>query len=74
MYGKRVHEAVLANHDTESGITIHYVNEKYDEGKNIYQAKCHVEHADTTETLAAKVQVLEHEHYPRVIEEFLTKD
>ena len=74
MYGKRVHEAVLTNHDTESGMTIHYVNERYDEGKNIYQAKCHVEPEEIVETLAAKIQVLEHEHYPRVIGEMLTKD
>ena len=73
MYGKRVHEAVLANHDTGSGMTIHYVNERYDEGENIYQATCSVETKDTVDTLAAKIQALEHKHYPRVIEGLLSK-
>jgi phosphoribosylglycinamide formyltransferase-1 len=73
MYGKRVHEAVLANHDTQSGMTIHYVNEMYDEGENIYQATCAIEKTDTIDTIAAKVQALEHQHYPRIINELLSK-
>ena len=72
MYGSRVHEAVLANKDVETGITIHYVNEHYDEGEYIAQFRCHVEPDDNIETLAAKVHQLEHEHYPKVIETLLS--
>ena len=72
MYGVRVHEAVLAAKDAETGITIHYVNEKYDDGEYIAQFRCHVEPDDNLETLAAKVHQLEHEHYPKVIETLLT--
>jgi phosphoribosylglycinamide formyltransferase-1 len=72
MYGNHVHEAVLANKETETGITIHDVNEKYDEGEYIAQFRCHVEPDDNIETLAAKVHQLEHEHYPKVIETLLT--
>jgi phosphoribosylglycinamide formyltransferase-1 len=63
MYGDRVHEAVIANKEKESGITIHYVNEQYDEGKIILQAKCEVSKTDTPETLANKIHELEHKHY-----------
>jgi phosphoribosylglycinamide formyltransferase 1 len=69
MYGSRVHEAVIANGETESGISIHYVDELYDHGKLIFQARCAVVAGDTADTLAAKVHALEHEHYPRVISE-----
>lgn len=72
MYGKHVHEKVLTNKDTESGITIHYVNEHYDEGQYIAQFRCHVEPADTLETLAARIHELEHEHYPKEIEKLLS--
>ncbi|MBS1686873.1 MAG: phosphoribosylglycinamide formyltransferase [Bacteroidetes bacterium] len=72
MYGKHVHEKVLTNKDTESGITIHYVNEHYDEGQYIAQFRCHVEPADTIETLAARIHELEHEHYPKEIEKLLS--
>lgn len=72
MYGNFVHEAVIANQEKESGITIHYVNEHFDEGKHIFQASCHVEANDTTASLAAKIHVLEHTHFARVIEEVLT--
>lgn len=72
MYGVKVHEAVINNKEKESGITIHYVNEKYDEGKTIFQAKCAVSPSDTPETLAAKVHALEYEHFPRVIEQILS--
>ena len=68
MYGSNVHKAVIACGDTESGITIHYVNEKYDDGNIIFQARCPVSPDDTPETLAEKVHRLEYEHYPRVIE------
>lgn len=71
MYGHHVHEAVIAAGETESGITIHYVNERYDEGKHILQVKCPVLSNDTPESLAARVHALEHEHYPRMVEEIL---
>jgi phosphoribosylglycinamide formyltransferase-1 len=73
MYGERVHEAVLTNHEKESGITIHYVNKKYDEGDIIFQARCKIESKDTPDTLAAKVHSLEYEHFPKVIEELVAK-
>lgn len=72
MYGHFVHEAVVAAHETESGITIHFVNEHYDEGAIIFQASCPVVSADTPEDVAQKVQVLEHKHYPAVIEKTLS--
>ena len=73
MYGDIIHETVIANHDHETGITIHYVNETFDEGEIIYQNKCVVEKTDTTEKLAYKVHQLEHLHYPRIIEDLLKK-
>jgi len=72
MYGMKVHEAVITNKETETGITIHYVNEKYDEGEYIAQFRCHVEPSDSSENIASKVHQLEHEHYPRVIEILLS--
>ncbi len=69
MYGMHVHQAVVDNHEKESGITIHQVNEHYDEGKIIFQAKCKVEPTDTADDVASKVHQLEYEHYPRVVEE-----
>ena len=69
MYGAKVHEAVIANRESESGITIHYVNEKYDDGNIIFQAKCPIEENETPESLAAKIHQLEYEHFPRIIEE-----
>ncbi len=71
MYGIKVHEAVLAAKDTETGISIHYVNERYDEGETILQKKVSVEPGDTAATVAEKVQALEHEWYPKVIEQLL---
>ena len=73
MYGHFVHEAVVAAGETESGITIHYVNEHYDEGQIIFQASCPVLSTDTPDDVARKVQQLEHEHYPRVVAELLEK-
>jgi phosphoribosylglycinamide formyltransferase-1 len=73
MYGRHVHEAVIANGEKESGISIHYVNEVYDDGKIIFQGKCKVLPDDTPESLARRVHGLEYEHYPRVIEELLEK-
>lgn len=69
MYGHHVHEAVLAAGEKESGITIHYINERYDEGDIIFQATCPVLPADTPDALAARVHALEYAYYPRVIEE-----
>ncbi|MCX6280596.1 MAG: phosphoribosylglycinamide formyltransferase [Bacteroidetes bacterium] len=74
MYGEHVHEAVIRSGERESGISIHYVNEKYDEGNIIFQARCPVMPGDTPASLAARIHKLEYEHYPRVIEEILTSD
>ena len=71
MYGMYVHKAVVENKETHSGITIHYVNQHYDEGKIIFQAKCKVLPGDTPEKVAEKVHELEYEHYPSVIEQAL---
>lgn len=72
MYGKYVHEAVINNQEQESGITIHYVNENYDEGNIIFQTKYKLDEMDTADNLAYKIHELEMEHFPRVIEELLT--
>ncbi|MBE2230321.1 MAG: phosphoribosylglycinamide formyltransferase [Chitinophagaceae bacterium] len=72
MYGRHVHEAVLQNGEKESGITIHLVDEQYDHGRTLFQARCPVEPGDTPETLAKRVQALEHTHFPRVIEELVS--
>ena len=71
MYGMKVHEAVIAAGEKESGITIHYVNDHYDEGATIFQAKCTIVPEDTPETLATKVHALEYEYFPGVIEKTL---
>ena len=71
MYGMHVHEAVIANHEKESGITIHFVDENYDEGKTIFQAKCQIEASDDAESLAQKIHLLEYEHFPKVIEDVI---
>lgn len=68
MYGMHVHRAVVENEDEESGITIHYVNEEFDEGEIIFQDSVEVFEDDTPEDLAYKIQQLEHRHYPDVIE------
>ena len=73
MYGSKVHEAVLAAGETESGITIHYINEHYDEGTIILQAQCPVMEGDTPDALASRVHQLEYEHYPQVIEQLLAQ-
>jgi phosphoribosylglycinamide formyltransferase-1 len=69
MYGRHVHEAVIAAGEKESGITIHYVDEIYDHGQVIFQDKVIVDPEDTPESLAGKIQSLEHSRFPRVIEE-----
>jgi len=71
MYGMNVHRAVVENKDTESGISIHFVNEKYDEGEIIFQAKCPVLVSDTPEDVAIKVHLLEYKYFPEVIESIL---
>lgn len=71
MYGHHVHQAVIDNKEKESGITIHYVDEQYDHGDTIFQATCPVFDYDTAETLAQRIHSLEHEHYPRIVEELL---
>jgi len=71
MYGDHVHRAVIENREKESGITIHYVNEKYDEGAIIFQATCEVEENDTPETLAERIHVLEYKYYPKTIEQMM---
>lgn len=70
MYGMRVHEEVVKNREFESGITIHMVNDQYDEGEKLFQAKISVDTRDTAEKLAEKIHKLEHQHYPSVIEKF----
>jgi phosphoribosylglycinamide formyltransferase len=71
MYGAHVHQAVVNNNETESGITIHFVNEHYDEGNILFQAKTKVLPSDTPDTLAEKIHLLEYEHFPKVIENWL---
>ena len=74
MYGMNVHKAVKAANEKESGITIHYVNEKYDEGKILFQESCEIIPTDSPEMIAKKVLQLEHQHYSKVIENILTNE
>ncbi len=71
MYGIRVHEAVVAAGEKQSGITIHYVNENYDEGRIIFQGKCDILPTDTPEDVAGKVHALEYRYFPEVIEKLV---
>jgi phosphoribosylglycinamide formyltransferase-1 len=73
MYGQHVHEAVIAAKERESGITIHLVNERYDEGEHLFQASCPVHPDDTPESLAARIHALEHAHYPQVVASLITR-
>ncbi|MDA3882126.1 MAG: phosphoribosylglycinamide formyltransferase [Bacteroidales bacterium] len=73
MYGSFVHEAVITNKEKESGITIHLVDEKYDNGTIIFQARCQINPDDTPESLAAKVHELEYMHLPSVIRKYIEK-
>jgi phosphoribosylglycinamide formyltransferase 1 len=73
MYGDHVHHAVMAAGETEGGITIHYVNENYDEGEYIYQGKYKIEKGDNLEMIKFKGQQLEHQHYPRIIDGIIKK-
>lgn len=74
MYGHHVHHAVKAAGESESGITIHYVNTKYDEGDIVFQARCALEEDDTPEEIARKVLGLEHRHFPEIIEKILKEN
>lgn len=67
MYGHFVHEAVITNKEKESGITIHYVDEQYDHGDIIFQARCPVMEDDTADSLAQRIHILEHKHYPEIV-------
>ena len=71
MYGERVHQAVIAAKERESGITIHLVNEVYDNGPHLFQAKCNITEEDTPETLAAKIHQLEAQHFPSVVFDYI---
>ncbi len=73
MYGRNVHEAVWRARDTESGMTVHYVNEKYDAGAIIFQSRCNVNDAQSAEEIGKRVLRLEHKYYPQVIEQVLFK-
>lgn len=73
MYGAKVHEAVLKSGDKETGITIHFVNELYDEGAIIFQAKCPVHKGDTVEKIQERVHKLEHKYFPSIIEKTIRK-
>ena len=73
MYGMYVHEAVVANKETETGITIHYVNENYDDGAIIFQSKCEVLPSDSAEDVATKIHKLEMEHFPKVVDKLLSE-
>lgn len=72
MYGNHVHESVLQNKEPETGITIHLVNEHYDEGAILFQAKCDIKHVLTVEEITKKVHELEYAHFPKVIENYLS--
>jgi formyltetrahydrofolate-dependent phosphoribosylglycinamide formyltransferase len=74
MYGHYVHEAVISNKETESGITVHYVDAQYDHGETIFQARCPVDPTDTPATLAEKILRLEHANYPAVIGKIISND
>ena len=73
MYGNKVHEAVIEKKEKESGISIHYVNERYDEGNIIFQATTPITEEDTPESLATKIHALEYKHFPEVIKQLLQK-
>jgi len=71
MYGDRVHQAVIEAKEKRTGISIHYVNEKYDEGQIIFQDSFKIEAGDTAELIAQKVHKLEYEHFPKIIKKTL---
>ncbi len=73
MYGRFVHEAVFNAKETESGITIHFVNEEYDEGKIVFQAHCLIDPSDGPKEIGKKIQELEHKYYPIIVEKLLRR-
>ena len=73
MYGMKIHESVRSANETETGITIHIVDEKYDEGTILYQHRCDITPADTPQQIAEKVHGLEYTWYPRIIEKWITE-
>lgn len=73
MYGSKVHEAVIKDKMTESGITIHLIDEEYDKGENLFQVTCPISNGDSPESLAAKIHELEYRYFPKVIEDYLKK-
>lgn len=73
MYGMNVHQSVIKNQEKESGITIHLVNEEYDKGEILLQAKVNIEKKDTPETLASKIHQLEHKYFPKTLEEYFLR-
>ncbi len=73
MYGMNVHEAVIEAKETETGITIHMVDKKYDTGDHLFQATVPIEKSETPESVAQKIHLLEYEHFPKVIESFVQK-
>ena len=74
MYGMNVHKAVKENKESETGITIHFVNEKYDDGAIIFQAKTSISADDTPETIAEKIHLLEYKYFPSIIEKVILKN
>jgi phosphoribosylglycinamide formyltransferase-1 len=74
MYGMNVHKAVVENQEKESGITIHYVNENYDEGNIIFQKSFPLSGNETPDGVAEKIHELEQRHFPEVIEKIITQD
>lgn len=74
MYGEHVHHAVIANHEKESGITIHIVDSQYDKGTTLFQAKCQLTQEDTPDTLAAKIHELEQTYFPVIIEKTISSE
>ncbi|PKH50173.1 phosphoribosylglycinamide formyltransferase [Tenacibaculum sp. Bg11-29] len=74
MYGMNVHRAVKENNEIETGITIHYVNENYDEGAVIFQAKTSLTSNDSSDDIAEKIHILEQKHFPKVIEDVILKN
>lgn len=74
MYGMNVHTAVKENNETETGITIHFVNANYDEGAIIFQAKTALNQKDSPESIAQKIHLLEQKHFPKVIETIILKE
>ncbi|MCC6251870.1 MAG: phosphoribosylglycinamide formyltransferase [Bacteroidia bacterium] len=71
MYGHKVHDAVIANNEKKSGISIHYVNEEYDKGKILFQKECEVSESDNADSLAQKIHQLEHRFFPDFLEQLL---